>query len=35
MSEMVLGMSFKIVLWKRWCLEVSKVENEVQHTPQA
>ena len=33
--EMALGMSYKIVLWKRWCHEVSKVENEEQHTLQA
>ena len=31
---MALGVSYKIVLWKRWCCEVSTVENEGQHTPQ-
>ena len=31
---MALGTSYKIVLWKRWCREVSTVEKERQHTPQ-
>ena len=31
---MALGTSYKIVLWKRWCREVSTVENEGQNTPQ-
>ena len=30
--EMALGTSYKTVLWKRWCREVSTVENEGQHT---
>ena len=33
--EMVLGMNYKFASWKRWCREVSTVENEEQHTPQA
>ena len=32
---MALGTSYKIVLWKRWCREISTVENEGQHTPRA
>ena len=32
---MVLGMNYKFASWKRWCCEVSTVENEEQHTPQA
>ena len=35
MMEMALGMSYKIALQKRWCREVSTVENKEQHTLQA
>ena len=31
---MVLGTSYKIVLWKRWRREVSTVEHEGKETPQ-
>ena len=35
MMEMALDMSYKIALQKRWCREVSTVENKEQHTLQA